>query len=322
MTRLRATPGSVLTIALAALLGLLIGRYAVPAQQSAGQTLFDRQHDFSYVNPLLACADPSGTLPGEVVRTRVALEAYLDTARSQGRIAEAGIFFRDLNNGPWFGIGDETTFSPGSLLKVPLMMTVLRAAERDRSIMAREIEFAGGDAGVPQEIGASDPVVPGRTYTVEALLRAMITQSDNNAALLLYRSLDPDLLAEVYRDLGLDVPDPGRDYEISVRGYATFFRLLYNATYLTAEDSEYALRLLADAAFREGIVAGVPQTAPVAHKFGERGGAGIQQLHDCGIVYADNSPYVLCVMTRGGSVEGLQRVIADVSRIVYEGLGA
>jgi hypothetical protein len=59
----------------------------------------------------------------------------------------------------------------------------------------------------------------------------------------------------------------------------------------------------------------------VAHKFGERGGIeGGQQLHDCGIVYSQSGPYVLCIMTRGRSLEELKTVIADLSKIVYDGL--
>ncbi|PIU19313.1 MAG: hypothetical protein COT18_08150 [Elusimicrobia bacterium CG08_land_8_20_14_0_20_59_10] len=41
------------------------------------------------------------------------------------------------------------------------------------------------------------------------------------------------------------------------------------------------------------------------------------QLHDCGIIYHPRFPYMLGVMTRGLDLEKQQKVIADISRLVY-----
>ncbi|MDO8560151.1 MAG: serine hydrolase [bacterium] len=57
---------------------------------------------------------------------------------------------------------------------------------------------------------------------------------------------------------------------MSVKDYASFFRILYNASYLNREQSERALGLMTKTRFRDGIIAGVPAGRPVAHKFGER----------------------------------------------------
>jgi hypothetical protein len=86
--------------------------------------------------------------------------------------------------------------------------------------------------------------------------------------------------------------------------------------------SEKALDLLTTTDFGEGIVADLPSGTVVAHKFGERGYAGstVRQLHDCGIVYHDHSPYLLCVMTRGHNFEHQAEVISGVSRIVSDAI--
>jgi hypothetical protein len=101
--------------------------------------------------------------------------------------------------------------------------------------------------------------------------------------------------------------------------YASFFRVLYNASYLGKQLSEWALATLAQSEFREGIVAGVPPAVPVAHKFGEHKdvATGEVQLHDCGIVYVPEHPYLLCVMTRGASFEHLDDAIASTSRLIF-----
>ena len=111
----------------------------------------------------------------------------------------------------------------------------------------------------------------------------------------LYRFQD-----KVFTDLGITIPGVrGTEDYMSVSDYASFFRILYNASYLTKDDSQKALDLLTKVDFADGIRAGVPKGVPVANKFGERSVNGLQQLHDCGIVYYNNHPYLLCIMSRG-----------------------
>ena len=45
---------------------------------------------------------------------------------------------------------------------------------------------------------------------------------------------------------------------------------------------------------------------------------GERQLHDCGIVYYSNHPYLLCVMTKDKTIENLADAIKDISHLVYE----
>jgi len=46
------------------------------------------------------------------------------------------------------------------------------------------------------------------------------------------------------------------------------------------------------------------------------------QLHDCGIVYYPQRPYVICVMTKGRDLDVLKNVIKGISEIVYEHQGS
>jgi hypothetical protein len=150
----------------------------------------------------------------------------------------------------------------------------------------------------------------------------MIVHSDNNAYFLLFSGIDPKVLHRVYTDLGLEVPKVrSRDDYMTVNEYASFFRILFNASYLTREYSEKALKYLSEVDFPYGIVAGTPPGIPSALKFGERtlGNSGeIKQLHDCGIVYYPGHPYLLCVMTRGASFEFLDDTIREIARAAFE----
>jgi beta-lactamase class A len=128
-------------------------------------------------------------------------------------------------------------------------------------------------------------------------------------------------LQNVYNDFDLELNGPGvaDDSTVTVRGYSGFFRILFNASYLNKDDSEYILSLLAQSDFTDGLVAGVPSGVPVAHKFGERelSDSSLDQIHDCGIVYYPGHPYLLCVMTEGHNTAKQISAIKQISAAVY-----
>ena len=82
--------------------------------------------------------------------------------------------------------------------------------------------------------------------------------------------------------------------------------------------SEKLLSILSKTEYKGGLVAGVPDNIIVSHKFGERVIGDVYQLHDCGIVYYPNNPYLLCVMTKGTEFTKLEKVIQDISGMVYQ----
>ncbi|MCA9370267.1 serine hydrolase, partial [Candidatus Woesebacteria bacterium] len=93
--------------------------------------------------------------------------------------------------------------------------------------------------------------------------------------------------------------EQGDEYEITPIDYASVFRILYNATYLSEAMSERALALLAESSYDSGIVNGVPEGTVTANKFGIDDTEQAQQrlqLHDCGVVYDEPNPYIIsCV---------------------------
>ena len=156
----------------------------------------------------------------------------------------------------------------------------------------------------------------------------MIINSDNSATYTLLNDLNPTSLTEVFTDLG--IPDPTASpetYKMTAKNYSLFFRVLYNATYLGRTYSERALGLLAQATFKSGLKAGTPPDMVIAHKYGERiiatktGAVESAELHDCGVVYAPEHPYFLCVMTRGAQLSSVEKVVGDISALIYQELG-
>lgn len=280
-----------------------------------------RQGGYQYINPLLECEIAQDKEFQEYVSLKKKIEDYISDTKDEKRATEVSVYFRDLNNGPWFGIDERAEFSPASLFKIPTMITYFKLAESDDEVLAKTIEYPGlEDLNASENIKSDTQLEKGKEYTVDELIARMIIHSDNNARQMLGENIDEATQNEIYKDLGLDIPGVVsiEDYT-SVRNYASFFRILYNATYLSRDMSEKALELLSRVEFDRGLRAGIPEGVQIAHKFGERvyPNGGANQLHECGIIYHKKSPYILCVMTRGYEIDQLVGVIKDISSSVY-----
>lgn len=241
------------------------------------------------------------------------------------QMTDVSVYFRDLNNGPWFGIEENSAFSPASLMKVPVAMSIYKASEEDPSILGIEMtNNIPKDSSISQIIIPEEEVAFGEVYTIEELVRRMIVFSDNGAMFLLLDIISEEALSKVFIDLRIEGwgRDGVEDF-LSVKTYASFFRILYNASYLNRANSEKMLELLVQSTFKEGISKGIPENVLFAHKFGERtnnffGFSSSRQVHDCGIVYYPDRPYLLCIMTRGNNYDNLKKVIQEISALVYE----
>lgn len=268
------------------------------------------------INPIL---DVEANIEFKELRPfKYKVERLVDEVKRGGRATHVSVYFRDLENGPLFGLNEQEKFSPASLLKVPLLMAAMRRAAREPALLDLKLRYQPEDI-VEATVGEKT-LDTSREYTLDELVRAMIANSDNNAAVLVRRAVGPREMDETYRDLGIEIPKVrGPGDSMTVREYATFFRILYNAAYLDKDRSQKALEYLAASEFKAGLVAGVPPGTIVAHKYGERSfsDSPIRQLHDCGIVYYRPEPYILCVMTRGTDTAQLTSVLRDVSRLVY-----
>lgn len=306
--------------------GLLVIGAATIGGYFAFSGTFRCQEKDQWLNPAFRCGKKPAISKSSYLIFQSELERDIDTMRRQRTVDEVAVFFRDLENGPTFGINHNEGYVPASLLKVPLMLTYFKIADENPSILRTVIVNEGAEQAVTPSIPPSEVLQEGGSYTVEELIRRMIVYSDNQAWILLTRhlaSLFPhtDLFGETFVEIGLLTPSSDIAAEtLSTKSYAGMFRLLYNASYLSHTMSNRALALLANVEYADALRAGVPDDIPVAHKFGERQllDTGIYQLHDCGIVYYPKNPYLLCIMTKGSDPAALPGVIAEISRLVYE----
>ncbi|MFA6407205.1 MAG: serine hydrolase [Candidatus Paceibacterota bacterium] len=233
------------------------------------------------------------------------------------------IYFLYLNNGVWIGLNEKDVFKAASTLKVPLAMSVMKTVEdglidldKPYTIEASEVD---GRFGELYKKGV------GNEYTLGNLMEIMLEQSDNTAANavndLLIRLGINDPLANVYTALGWQYLEPPVVNEtpnyadINLKTLTNIFLSLYNSTYLTPAHSQQILTYLANTPFNEKIAGGVAKDIPVSHKIGISADTGT--FSDCGIVYAPNRNYVLCVGTNGMSEQKANEFMEKLSSSVY-----
>jgi beta-lactamase class A len=317
----------VLLCALSAVSGYYFHKQTTPNPLPFGSAKPIRSGEVGFINPLLEYDISASFFGPEIKSFGDDITKLANDLKSRGDVNEISVYYRSLKDGPWFGINENINYFPASLLKVPIMVAIYKDSETNPKILDKKITYDEGYAKTLGDFNKLEYFKPtqeievGKTYTVEELIKRMIIYSDNNAKNLLVLNItDPKTYFKAYTDLGLVSP---QDYNsnqdtLNVHEYATFYRILYNASYLNKELSNKALSLLAQSDFGFGIPKGVPKEIQVAHKFGERADENFKQLHDCGIVYYPDNPYILCVMTRGNSYDTLENAIETISKAVFE----
>lgn len=277
---------------------------------------------YRFINPLLDCDLGQEYLSNAISKpSGSSLKSKIASLKKSGDLTSASIYYRDLNNGPWVGIGEKMTFAPASLLKVPIMMYYFKFAESDPSILQQKVVATPPLIRTEQHFKPAQLLEDGKAYSVEELIERMIMYSDNQAALMLLGLSKESPINKVLQDLSIEMSkDMNGQPIITVRDYAVLFRVLFNASYLNASFSEKALEILSKSDFAYGLRSNIPPETSIAHKFGERelDTEGLSQVHDCGIVYQFMKPYILCVMTRGKDPDRLAEIIADISKDVYQ----
>ncbi len=211
-----------------------------------------------------------------------------------------GLYFEYLPTGSNISVNTDVAMWPASLIKIPVAMAAMKKVEQGDWQMSNELVILDEDKDA--SFGQLYKQPTGTTMTIEALLHATLVDSDNTAHFVLLRNIDAAELEGVFFHLGLDdfltsfknSPNAQtEDNRMTAKNYSVFFRSLYNATYLSPENSEKFLSILTDSG-HEYVRNGLPEGTTFAHKTGIRADSGVWA--DSGIVYAAKRPYLLTVM--------------------------
>lgn len=230
----------------------------------------------------------------------------------------------DLSTGFQAGFNATESMPAASTIKIPVMVEVFRQLQQGRFDLSRRMTLLAQD----KDWGSGDlcdaPV--GSTYAVSELLEKMIDVSDNTASNMLIRLVGRSKINASMHRLGLrrthlagDIRTAGWSIRQTLRtsphDLAMLLALMARRKLIDEWSSNEMISILEDDQFNTLLPAPLPEDVTIAHKTGSL----FDTLNDAGIIYADDAPYVIAVMTTGLPSQDLGRTfIHSLSRLVYD----
>lgn len=238
--------------------------------------------------------------------------------------ARAAAEILDLSTGMHVGYNADLAMPAASTIKVPVMVEVFRQLEEGKFDLNREITLYASD----KDYGSGDlcDAPAGSQYTVDDLLSRMIDVSDNTATNMLIRLVGRQSINLEMADLGLQHTHLSQDVRTSswaVRSalrssphdMVALFAMMAKRTLVDEWASGEMINILENDQINTLLPEPLPDDTPIAHKTGSFD----DTLNDAGIVYEDDAPYVIAVMTTSlPSLSSGRSFIRSLSRLAFE----
>ena len=248
-----------------------------------------------------------------------------------------GVAILDLNSGKSFLLHADDVFPQASSIKVAVLAELYHQAQQAGGGQSEKAKLSDVYTMNAADLVADSDIMGGLTpgitrITNRDLATMMIAVSDNAATNVLIDHLGMDNVNALMDSLGLhqtrlrrkmmDVKaaGEGRENVSTPREMMTLLELIYRGKVLNKDLTEDFFRMLAthkDSALRRDL----PDNIRIADKPGELEGV----RNGSGLVFAQNRPYVICVMTtylareRAGE-EAITRISSEAYRM-FDRLG-
>ena len=272
--------------------------------------------------PLAAHATSLDASAGPLADLQLALSHV--AGHAPGRV---GIAIEDLATGMTSGINASESLPAASTIKIPVMIEVFKQMEAGALDLNTRVHLEGRDKDYGWGDLADERV--GTLHHVKDLLWLMITNSDNTATNMLIRLVGRAKINTTMATLGLGstrLHDDIRTETDSIRytlrssphDMMEMLDGIARDRLVDAWSSKQMLAILTGQRHNSLLPMALPKDIKIAHKTGSLH----DTLNDVGIVYHDNEPYVIAVMTTQlPNLDLGRRFIRKVSRIAYDELG-
>ncbi len=251
-----------------------------------------------------------------------------------------GVYFKNLESGDSVVHAADRRVHAASMMKVPVLIQLFRDHEAGLLALDDTVQltktFRSIVDGSPFDLSAPDDADTalynrlGERESIRFLAERMVIVSSNLATNMLIELVGAERVQASMRELGADsiavlrgvedikAYEAGLSNTTTARDLGVIFAAIAEEKAAGPESCREMIAILERQEFNEGIPAGVPSSARVAHKTGWI--TGIR--HDGGIVtLPDGRRYVLVVLTRGfADVAAADSLIVDVSRLVYDAI--
>jgi beta-lactamase class A len=233
--------------------------------------------------------------------------------------ASYGVVVFDPSSGKTVTMNPDQPFLAASLTKLPVLLTLYRAAARGEVDLDGEITMLASDV---QAYGTGDlyrrPV--GTTMTLRECAELMIKESDNTAWVMLNRYLGRrNIAAELYR-IGARSTEYWIPNTTTPTDVLVMLEKVADPSYTSPELSAEMLDIMTNTSFEDRLPQPLPEGARVAHKIGSYG----DTFSDAGLVFPEGSQdaYYIVVIA-GDTTEWTARsAIQGMSLAAYESLAS
>jgi len=218
---------------------------------------------------------------------------------------KSGIVVKGLDTNWQISFNKEMIFPSASLVKIPIMAAVYKAAVEGRISLAAKIKLKPKDK--TSGSGELKNMPAGSLFNVEELIERMVDSSDNSATNILIDLLGQEYLNRSFKEFGLRHTNLTRkmmdfsNRKNGVENYttaadmATLLEKIYRGKLCNSFISRKCMELLKKQKHRDRIPAQLPRQTIVAHKTGLE----MKACHDVGIVFAPKGDFLICVLTKG-----------------------
>lgn len=246
-------------------------------------------------------------------------------ARASAPDAVVGVAIKDLRSGDEFIINGDEVFPQASAIKIHVLAELYRQAEQGKYRLTDVIPVPPsarvGGSGILNELGSAGVSMSIRDYAV-----LMIVLSDNTATNLLIERVGMENVNRFLQSVGatrtklqrvmmdLKAATEGRENIGTPRDVMNVLEKMYRGELVSKSASAEMLSILRKA--KDGpLRAGIPESLDLADKAGDVDGVKC----DVGIVFLQDAPYIICVMTKLlQSADDGPNVITGISRLTYQ----
>ena len=267
-------------------------------------------------------------------------KAELEKLIAASGAEKVGVAVYDLDNKQSLMLNERAVFHAASTMKLPVMMELFRRASDKRLLLSERIEVKnkffsivdGSEFALNRDDDSDEEIYRriGQPMTILELTEHMITMSSNLATNLLIEKANPEKVMELLAKLGINdtkvlrgVEDnkafqAGKNNVTTAYDLMLMLKALHERKVGNGKACEKMIQILGGQRFNDGIPAGLPRDASVAHKTGSI----TKHNHDAALVMpALRKPYLIVVLTRGIADEKKSdKLIAAISRTVYAAL--
>ena len=217
------------------------------------------------------------------------------------------------------------TFEAASLTKLPVLLTLYKAAARGELDLEDEISILASDVqaygtGVLYRYPDKYPI--GYTMTLRECARFMIKESDNTAWVMLHRYLGRRYIESELERIGATSTAYWIPNTTTPNDVLLMLKAIADPSYTTSKLSAEMLGFMTNTSFENHLPQPLPERTRVAHKIGFYG----DTFSDAGIVFldegggTDQNYYIIVVFSEGAPEGEAREVIQDISLAAYQAL--